>query len=83
MYFNTRFAYEKWDIVLCALYCTEPEKPSIIINPAIYRDLNINSLNMKAIVIATNSIVVNRYVLSLKILVVWLGAKRFDNICLL
>ncbi|VDD75818.1 unnamed protein product [Mesocestoides corti] len=56
----TLFAYEKWGIVLCALYCTEPEKPCIIINPAGYRDLSIDALTTKAIVIATNSTVVNR-----------------------
>ncbi|VDL37045.1 unnamed protein product [Hymenolepis diminuta] len=56
----TLFAYEIWNIVICALYCVEPEKPSIIINPAGYRDLKIDSLTTKAIVIATNSIVVNK-----------------------
>ncbi len=55
-----RFAYEKWNILLCALYCTDPDKPSIIINPAAYHDLSINVLTMKAVVIAVNSTVVNR-----------------------
>ncbi|VDN96425.1 unnamed protein product [Rodentolepis nana] len=56
----TLFAYEKWNVVICALYCAEPEKPSIIINPAGYRDLKIDSLTTKAIVIATNSTIVNK-----------------------
>lgn len=64
----SRFAYEIWNIVICALYCVEPEKPSIIINPAGYRDLKIDSLTTKAIVIATNSIVVNKYVCIKKVL---------------
>lgn len=57
---ETRFAYEKWNIVICGLCCTEPEKPSVIINPAGYKGLKINALTTKAIVIATNSTVVNR-----------------------
>eukprot|EP00108_Taenia_solium_P010834 TsM_000275800 transcript=TsM_000275800 gene=TsM_000275800 len=56
----TLFAYEKWNIVICGLCRKEPENPSVIINPAGYKDLKINTLTTKAIVIATNSTVVNR-----------------------
>ncbi|KAH9282204.1 Calcium-activated potassium channel subunit alpha-1 [Echinococcus granulosus] len=56
----TLFAYEKWNIVICALCRTEADKPSVIINPAGYKDLKVNTLTTKAIVIATNSTVVSR-----------------------
>ena len=59
-FLEPRFAYEMWDVLICALYCVGPDKPSVIINPAEYKDLKIDALITKAIVIATNSAVVNR-----------------------
>nr|VZI09678.1 unnamed protein product [Spirometra erinaceieuropaei] len=53
------FAYEKWNILLLALYCTDPTKPKVILHPASQKDLTIDITTMKAIAIATNSSVVS------------------------
>ncbi|VDK72773.1 unnamed protein product [Dibothriocephalus latus] len=53
------FAYEKWNILLLALYCTDPSSPKIILHPASHPKLTIDITTMKAIAIATNSSVVS------------------------